>query len=138
MMTKMTQEDSLKRLNDKVKDLLVEIDTQENLLSATCLKLQSDQYQLREDVTRAMVELKVLEESNFLLMKESYSNLCIGLELFVSRFFETIIDIITVAFNRVRHVITHFDSPFGLLNQFDIFFILFIIALFCLANLITR
>ena len=88
-MTKMTQEDNLIRLNDKVKESTQDIDLQEIQLADTCLKLQNDQILLRNEVTKIMNDLKKIEENSFILIKESFGNICIGLDLFVSRYFET-------------------------------------------------
>jgi len=62
-LTKTTPEDNLKRLTDKCRELLLEVEAQEAQLHSQSGHIQAEQAALRDEVVRAMNELLQVSQS---------------------------------------------------------------------------
>jgi hypothetical protein len=89
MFAKITPEENKKRMVERCKELLKEIDTAENQLSNNAVKLKSLQADLKEEIGRSLCELKDLEENRLQFLRESLNKLCLADDLCIDRMNET-------------------------------------------------
>jgi hypothetical protein len=91
MLAKITPEDNKRRLVDRCKELVREIEQVEHQLSTNAIRLKSQQAEFIEEIGRSLCELRELEENRLQFLKESLTKLCLAENFYADRMNESFV-----------------------------------------------
>lgn len=83
-----------KKLDERCRDMVRELDTHERALGATSKRLTLMRMELITDVTKSMCELEELETQRLQIMKEGLSRYCLAAELIANQQHEIITNVL--------------------------------------------
>lgn len=103
-----------KKLDDRCRDMVRELDAHEKALSATSKRLTLMRMELITEVTKAMCELEELETQRLQVMKEGLSRYCLAADLIANQQHE----IITTVLERTNKLVAN-DEAVALMKEID-------------------